>query len=121
MPTTGVSVDNLGLPGAGAAPDRRPGRGRWRRHPPSAPPPALVAAGRVLGRFGGPALAVTYLSLLVLLPVAALFTNAFSGGWSAFWTAVTNQEAVAALELTLTLSAIVAVVNSIAGLAISWG
>jgi sulfate transport system permease protein len=72
------------------------------------------------GRVGGPALAVTYLSLLVLLPVAALVTKAFSGGWSAFWTSVTQPQAVAALELTLVLSGIIAVVNSIAGLAISF-
>jgi sulfate transport system permease protein len=69
---------------------------------------------------GGPALAITYLSLLVLLPLAAVFTNAFSGGWSAFWTSVTNPQAVSALELTLAVSAIVAVVNSVAGLAISF-
>ena len=71
-------------------------------------------------RAGGPALAVTYLSLLVLLPLAALFTNAFSGGWAAFWAAVTQPEAVAALELTLWISLAVAVVNSVAGLAIAW-
>jgi sulfate transport system permease protein len=65
-------------------------------------------------------LAVTYLSLLVILPVAALVTNAFSGGWSAFWAAVAQPEAVAALELTLAVSAIVAVVNSVAGLAIAF-
>jgi sulfate transport system permease protein len=65
-------------------------------------------------------LAITYLSLLVLLPLAAVVTKAFSGGWSGFWTEVTNPLAVQALELTLVLSAIVAVVNSVAGLAISW-
>jgi sulfate transport system permease protein len=119
-----ASVD-LGLPGGepgAAAPrdaDRRPGRVIWRRRPP-APPPALAAAGRVAGRVGGPALAVTYLSLLVVLPVAALVTNAFSHGWSEFWSAVTQPEAVAALELTLVTSAIVAVVNSVAGLAIAF-
>ena len=64
--------------------------------------------------------AVTYLSLLVLLPVAALFTNAFSGGWSSFWAAVTQPEAVAALELTLGAALVVALVNSVAGLAIAW-
>ena len=79
-----------------------------------------ATAGQVAARVGGPALAVTYLSLLVLLPVAALITNAFSGGWSEFWAAVTQPEAVAALELTLAISAIVAVVNSIAGLAIAF-
>jgi sulfate/thiosulfate transport system permease protein len=120
MSSAGAAAD-LGRPGGSGLPaDRRPGRGRWRRDPPTAPPPSLVAAGRLVARVGGPALAVTYLSLLVLLPLAAVVTKAFSGGWGAFWTAVTNPEAVAALELTLALSAIVAVVNSIAGLAISW-
>jgi sulfate transport system permease protein len=119
-----ASVD-LGLPGGepgAAAPrdaDRRSGRVPWRRRPPAAPP-GLAAAGRVAGRVGGPALAVTYLSLLVVLPVAALVTNAFSHGWSEFWSAVTQPEAVAALELTLVISAIVAVVNSVAGLAIAF-
>jgi sulfate transport system permease protein len=82
--------------------------------------PALGAAGRFAWRAGGPALAVTYLSLLVVLPVAALITNGFSHGWSEFWSAVTQPEAVAALELTLATSAIVAVVNSVAGLAIAF-
>ena len=72
------------------------------------------------GRVGGPALAVTYLSLLVLLPLAALVSQAFSGGWSEFWCAVNQPEAVAALELTLAVAAIVAVVNSVAGLAIAF-
>ena len=117
MSSTGVSVHDLGAPGNGGAPAaRRPGRGQWRR----TPPPALASTGRVLGRVGGPALAVTYLSLLVLLPLAAVVAKAFSGGWSTFWAEVTNPLAVSALELTLVLSAIVAVVNSIAGLAISW-
>jgi sulfate transport system permease protein len=115
--STGVSVDDLGLPGSGGAPaDRAPRRGR-RRKPTSAP---LAAAGRVIGHIGGPALAVTYLSLLVLLPLAAVVAKAFSGGWSEFWAEITNSVAVSALELTLVLSAIVAVVNSVAGLAISW-
>lgn len=117
MSSTGVSVDDLGLPGGARAPaERRPGWGRWQRNPP----PALLATGRVIGRVGGPALAVTYLSLLVLLPVAALITNAFSGGWSEFWAAITQPEAVAALELTLAISGIVAVINSVAGLAIAF-
>ncbi len=79
-----------------------------------------MRAGETAAKVGGPALAVTYLSLLVLLPLAALITNAFSGGWSEFWSAVTQPEAVAALELTLVVSLIVATVNSIAGLAIAW-
>jgi sulfate/thiosulfate transport system permease protein len=80
----------------------------------------LAHAGAFGAKAAGPALAVTYLSLLVLLPVAALITNAFSHGWGAFWAAVTQPEAVAALELTLVLALIVAIVNSVAGLAIAF-
>jgi sulfate/thiosulfate transport system permease protein len=100
--------------------DRPPGRGWRRRYSLAAPSPALAKAGARAGAVAGPALAVTYLSLLVLLPVAALFTNAFSGGWSSFWAAVTQPEAVAALELTLGAAFVVALVNSVAGLAIAW-
>jgi sulfate transport system permease protein len=114
----GATVADLALPDREPAPQGRAGSARPPRGP--ALPPALASAGRVVGRVGGPALAVTYLSLLVLLPLAALFTNAFSGGWAAFWRAVTQPEAVAALELTLGLSAAIAVVNSVAGLAIAW-
>lgn len=76
--------------------------------------------GRAAGRVGGPALAVTYLSLLVILPLAALLSNAFSGGFSAFWRAVSQPEAVAALKLTLWCSLAVAAFNAVAGLIIAW-
>jgi sulfate/thiosulfate transport system permease protein len=90
-------------------------RATTRRRPPLGERAAAVAAGG-----SGPALAVTYLSLLVILPVAAVVSNAFSGGWHGFWLSVTNREALAALKLTLVCSVLVAVVNSIAGLAIAW-
>ncbi len=63
---------------------------------------------------------VTYLSLLVLLPIAALLSKAFVNGFGSFWDAVTQPEAVAALKLTLMCSLIVAVFNSVAGLVIAW-
>jgi sulfate/thiosulfate transport system permease protein len=94
--------------------------GRQGRRRPGDPPPTLEVAGRVAARAAGPVLAVTYLSLLVLLPVAALFSNAFSNGWSSFWQAISSPEAVAALELTLVAALLVAIVNSIAGLAIAF-
>jgi len=76
--------------------------------------------GRLVGRIAGPSLAVTYLSLLVLLPIAAILSKAFSGGFGAFWQAVSQPEAVAALKLTLVCSLGVAVFNSLAGLVIAW-
>jgi sulfate transport system permease protein len=69
---------------------------------------------------GGPALAVTYLSLLVLLPLAAIISQAFTGGPATFWREATAPEALAALKLTVICSLIVAVVNAFAGLLIAW-
>lgn len=88
--------------------------------PAAHPLSAARRSARLFGRAGGPALGVTYLSLLVLLPVAAVVTKAFDGGWHAFWAAVTEPEALAALRLTLAASAIVAVVNAVGGLGAAW-
>jgi sulfate transport system permease protein len=56
-----------------------------------------------------------YLTLIVLLPLAAV--AAHSGNFRA---AVTNRQAVSALELTLVLSILVALVNAIVGTATAW-
>jgi sulfate/thiosulfate transport system permease protein len=94
---------------------------------PAPPPATLAGAGasrhrtrRSVGRVVGPGLAITYLSLLVVLPLAALVGKAFSGGWHAFWSAVSQPEAVAALKLTLVSSIAVAAFNALAGLVIAW-
>ncbi len=75
-----------------------------------------VRAGSALGSgvLGG------YLSVLVLLPIAALLANAAKGGPSAFWSEVSAPEALAALKLTLIVSAIVVLVNALAGTLIAW-
>ncbi|MFL5885233.1 MAG: sulfate ABC transporter permease subunit CysT [Thermoleophilaceae bacterium] len=57
---------------------------------------------------------------MVLLPLAAVASKAFSHGLAAFWTAVTGPEALAALKLTLVVSLLVAAVNAVAGTAIAW-
>jgi sulfate transport system permease protein len=61
-----------------------------------------------------------YLSVIVLLPLAALVWKAHKGGLSGFWKTITAPEAVAAIELTLVVSVIVALINAIAGTAIAW-
>jgi sulfate/thiosulfate transport system permease protein len=71
-------------------------------------------------RGSGPGAAVIYLSLLVLIPIAAVASQAFQGGWGAFWSAVHNPESWAALRLTLLSAVIVVVVNMFAGMAIAW-
>lgn len=87
---------------------------------PSRHSKAARAVGKGLLRSSGPGAAVIYLSLLVLIPIAAVATQAFHGGWSAFWSAVRNPESWAAIKLTLLSAAIVVLVNIIAGTAIAW-
>ncbi len=75
------------------------------------------------GRAGtalGVGLLGVYLSVLVLLPIAALLDSAASGGTSAFWHAVSSPQAVAALKLTLIVSAIVVAINALFGTLIAW-
>jgi sulfate transport system permease protein len=71
-------------------------------------------------RLVAPGTAVIYLSLLVLIPIAALAVTAFHGGWSAFWASVRNPESWAALKLTVLSALVVVVVNTVAGTAIAW-
>ena len=61
--------------------------------------------------------ATAYLSLVVLLPLAALVWSARGGGLAEFWHQATEPEALAALKLTLGLAAACAAVNAVAGTA----
>jgi sulfate transport system permease protein len=61
-----------------------------------------------------------YLSVLVLLPVAALLAKSGSGGTNAFWREISNPEAVAAIKLTLVTSVIVVAVNAVFGTLVAW-
>jgi sulfate transport system permease protein len=63
---------------------------------------------------------VLYLSVIVLLPLAALTSQAFEGGLSTFWTQVTSPQAVRSLELTIVCSLIVVAINAVFGTIIAW-
>jgi sulfate transport system permease protein len=65
-------------------------------------------------------LVVGYISLMVLLPIAAVTATSLDGGLGAFWDAVTAPQAVAALELTVISSLIVVIVNVVFGTLIAW-
>jgi sulfate/thiosulfate transport system permease protein len=75
------------------------------------------------GRAGAPlarGIATGYLSLVVLLPLAALVWSSRAGGLGALWDQATRPEAVAALKLTLGVAAVCALLNAVAGTAIAW-
>jgi sulfate transport system permease protein len=65
-------------------------------------------------------LAVLYMSVIVLIPLAALTGGAFEEGWGGFWDAIANEQARAAVRLTLWLSAVVTLVNAVMGTLIAW-
>jgi sulfate transport system permease protein len=54
------------------------------------------------------------------VPLAAVVARSTDGGPGAFWSVVSSRPAVAALELTLGASLLVAVVNAVAGTLIAW-
>lgn len=64
--------------------------------------------------------AVLWLSLIVLLPLAAIVWTSAEGGWGAFWSAVTSPSALASFRVTLTISIGVTLVNVVFGLLIAW-
>ncbi len=78
--------------------------------------PRLGIGGQLATR----GLVVTYLSVLVLLPIAALIVTSTEDGLGRFWDAVTIPQAVAALRLTLIISFVVAAINAVAGTIIAW-
>jgi sulfate transport system permease protein len=76
--------------------------------------PLRAASGTSLG------VVVIWMSLLVLLPLAAVVGKAFGAGWSGFTDAITQPATASALKLTGSLSLGVAVVNAVMGTLVAW-
>jgi len=76
---------------------------------------------RVLPGFGlSLGITCTYLSLLVLLPLATVFTRSAELTWPGFWAIVTNPRVVASYRVTFGASFLAAVVNTVFGLLVAW-
>jgi sulfate transport system permease protein len=61
-----------------------------------------------------------YLSLLVLIPLAATFLRTAELGWAQFWNVVTAPRVLASLRLSFGASLLAALVNAVAGLLVAW-
>jgi len=68
----------------------------------------------------GLGLGTLWLSLIVLVPLAAVVAKSTDGGASAFWASVSSRQAVDALALTLVASLLVAAINAVMGTAVAW-
>ena len=64
--------------------------------------------------------AVLLASLVLLLPLVAVFVQAFSEGWDPVIDAVTAADTLAAVELTLVAVAVAVPLNVLFGLAVAW-
>src|SRR5258707_8709068 len=63
---------------------------------------------------------LTYLSLIVLIPLAGLLLRPVGLGWQGFWNVVSAPRVVAALELSFGAALVAAVVNAIFGGIVAW-
>ncbi len=63
---------------------------------------------------------VLYLSLLVLIPLAALFVKAAGLGWAEFWSTVTGPRVMASYRLTFGAALVAASVNAVFGFIVAW-
>ncbi|MEZ0360227.1 sulfate ABC transporter permease subunit CysT [Mycobacterium sp. SA01] len=61
-----------------------------------------------------------WLSVIVLLPLAAIVWQSAKGGWHDFWATVTSNAALESFKVTLTISIGVTVVNAVFGLLVAW-
>ncbi|MBY0317761.1 MAG: sulfate ABC transporter permease subunit CysT [Reyranella sp.] len=82
--------------------------------PPVRKPSALPGFGLTLG------FAVSYLSLIVLIPLAVLVARAGELGLDGIWRVATTPRVLAALEVSFFISAAAALVNAVFGVIVAW-
>ena len=63
---------------------------------------------------------VFYLSLIVLVPLSALFFKTTNLGWAEFWRIVSDPRVVASYRLTFGASLTGALINAVFGFAVAW-
>src|SRR5258708_1045465 len=64
---------------------------------------------------------MVYLSLIVLIPLSAVFFRSLGSGWGHFWDVVTAPRVIASLRLSFGASLVAALINVIFGLIVAWG
>jgi sulfate transport system permease protein len=80
--------------------------------------PALTEG--VAARLALIAFALTFLLLFLLLPLLVVVIEALQRGVRAYWAAITEPQALAAIQLTLLVALIVVPLNAVFGIAAAW-
>lgn len=81
-------------------------------------PPATVESWWVRALLIGVALG--FLTLFLFVPLVAVFAEALKKGWDAYLAAIVEEDALAAIKLTLLTAAIAVPLNLVFGVAASW-
>jgi sulfate transport system permease protein len=87
------------------------------------PPPGLRPSGRkhILPGFGlSLGFTLLYLSLIILLPLAATFVKTVGLSWTEFWSTVWSPRVVASYQLTFGASLLAALFNVPMGVTLAW-
>lgn len=66
------------------------------------------------------ALALTFMALFLVLPLAAVATEALRKGWDVFWEALREPDAWSAIRLTFVTAAVAVPLNLVFGVAAAW-
>jgi sulfate transport system permease protein len=83
---------------------------------------AKLAKRRVLPGFGlSLGFTLVYLSLIVLIPLSAVFLKTAAMTWPEFLTAVASPRVIASYKLTFGASLLAATINAVFGLMLAWG
>jgi sulfate/thiosulfate transport system permease protein len=61
-----------------------------------------------------------FLSLFLLMPLVAVFTQAFANGWRVYLASLTESDALSAIRLTVLVAIIVVPLNTLFGISASW-
>ncbi|UEA61669.1 sulfate ABC transporter permease subunit CysT [Gordonia otitidis] len=88
----------------------------------SQPPKGFLGRSRTFAGVSPAAIGTAWLwlSIIVLLPLAAITVQSFDNGWSGFWDAVTAKNALDAIWITVLVSVVAAVINVVFGTIIAW-
>lgn len=65
-------------------------------------------------------IAILYLSLLLFIPLIAIFVKAFEQGAAVYFAAISESDALSAIQLTLLVTIIVVPLNTLFGIAAAW-
>jgi sulfate transport system permease protein len=86
--------------------------------PQSRPQPGLTEP--LIVRLALTAVALVFLVMFLLVPLAFIFVEALRGGWQAYRAAIVEPEALAAIRLTLLVTAASVPANTLFGVAAAW-